>query len=222
MQRELAVVLHGLACPHHIMWRIARVLNTEGFRVARKTYPSRTTPLEKLATQWLPQLLDQHHAAGAPRIHFVTHSMGAILLRLWLRDLPAPQNLGRIVMIAPPNHGSEIPDHLDKNPFFRLLTGVNGPRLGTHDNSLPLQLSQSPLPPGVEVGIIAGRRTCNPLFAAWIGGASDGKVSVKSTRLDGMRDHIILPRSHTSILMSRETCTQTVHFLREGKFLHHP
>jgi pimeloyl-ACP methyl ester carboxylesterase len=221
-QRELAVVLHGLACTHHIMWRIAGALRKDGYRVARETYPSRTMPLEKLAAQWLPRLLEQCHATDATRVHFVTHSMGGILVRLWLRDLPAPKNLGRIVMIAPPNHGSEIPDHLDKNPLFRLLFGINGPRLGANANSLPRQLSQSRLPPKVEVGIIAGGRTLNPLFSAWIGSANDGKVSVRSTQLDGMSDHITLPRSHTSLLMCRETCTQTLHFLNKGQFLRRP
>ncbi|AWI08619.1 hypothetical protein CKA38_04535 [Ereboglobus luteus] len=202
------------------MSRIARAVGAEGYRVVNRTYPSRKLPLEQLGAQWLPQLLREHGAAEAARVHFVTHSMGGIVVRIWLRecaDLPPP-NLGRIVMIAPPNHGSEIPDRLRGFPPFHWFTGVNGTRLGTGGDSLPRQLSSGAFPPGVELGIIAGNHTFNPLFSRWINGESDGTVSVASTRLEGMLDHIVMPHSHTGILLSRPVAAQAVHFLREGKF----
>lgn len=219
-KRELVVVLHGLAVTHRWMSRIAHAFAAEGFCVVNRTYPSRKLPLEQLGARWLPQLLLDHNAAAAPRVHFVTHSMGGIVVRLWLRACgdSLPPNLGRIVMIAPPNQGSEVPDRLCGNPLFHWFTGINGARLGTGDDSLPRRISPVAFPAGADLGIIAGNRPVNPLFAAWIGAESDGTVSVASTRLSGMRDHIVMPHSHTGILMSRPVAAQAVHFLREGKF----
>ncbi|MDF9832922.1 triacylglycerol lipase [Ereboglobus sp. PH5-5] len=218
--RDLVVVLHGVGVTCRWMSRIARAVEEAGYRVVNRTYPSRKLPLEKLGAQWLPRLLLENGAAEAPRIHFVTHSMGGIVVRLWLRECGdcLPKNLGRIVMIAPPNHGSELPDRLRGFPPFHWFTGVNGPRLGTGDDSLPRQLSLKAFPKGAELGIIAGNRTLNPLFSHWIKRESDGTVSVASTRLDGMCDHIVMPHSHTGILLSRPVAAQAVHFLREGKF----
>jgi triacylglycerol esterase/lipase EstA (alpha/beta hydrolase family) len=218
--RELVIVLHGIGVTYRWMSRIADGLGAAGYRAVNRTYPSRKLPLEQLGAEWLPRLLLEQGAADAPRVHFVTHSMGGIMVRLWLRscgDSLAP-NLGRIVMITPPNQGSEVPDRLRGFPPFRWFTGVNGARLGTGDDSLPRQLSLGAFPEGVELGVIAGNRPFNPLFAAWIGAESDGTVSVASTRLAGMSDHIVMPHSHTGILLSRRVIAQTLHFLREGKF----
>jgi len=218
--RELVVMLHGLNVTHHTMGRIARALDAAGYRVANPTYPTRAMPFEQIATEWLPQLLDAHNAAAAPRLHFVTHSMGGIVVRLWLHEKGAPANLARIVMIAPPNQGSEVPDHLRGNALSRFLTGINGARLGTDAGSVPVRLARSPekFPAGVELGIIAGNRWINPLFLPWFKGESDGTVSVASTRLAGMRDHIVMPHSHTGIIARTAVAAQVIAFLRDGKF----
>ncbi len=217
--RELVVVLHGIAVTHRWMTRIADGLETAGYRVVNRTYPSRKLPIEQLGGEWLPQLLREHGAADAPRVHFVTHSMGGIVVRLWLRECGnPPPNLGRIVMITPPNQGSEVPDRLRGFALFHRFIGVNAARLGTGGDSLARQLSPGVFPAGAEVGIIAGNRSVNPLFSSWIEGENDGTVSVASTRLAGMRDHIVMPHSHSGILLSGSVVKQTVHFLREGKF----
>ena len=221
---DLAIVLHGLNVTHHTMLRLARALERDGYRVVNRTYPSRTMPLDQIATEWLPRLLAGHDAPSAPRLHFVTHSMGGIIVRLWLQRNPVPKNLGRIVMITPPNQGSEIPDHFRNTPFmrslFRRVASPNAARLGTDATSVPVQLSHTGLPPAVDLGIIAGNRPLNPLFLPWFKGESDGTVSVASTRLPGMRDHIIMPHSHTGILARSATAAQVLHFLRNGKFHH--
>jgi len=216
--RELVVVLHGLNVTHHTMRRIARALDEAGYNVVNRTYPSRAMTFERIATEWLPELLDAHNAGAAPRVHFVTHSMGGIVVRLWLHEKGAPANLGRIVMIAPPNQGSEVPDHLRGNALSRFLTGINGARLGTDAASVPSRLSRKEFPAGVELGVIAGNRWLNPLFLPWFKGESDGTVSVASTRLAGMRDHIVMPHSHTGIIARGAVAAQVIAFLREGKF----
>jgi triacylglycerol lipase len=215
-ERETVVLLHGLGLNRLAMGRLANSLRRDGYRVINVSYSSRSASLEELAATWLPDLLRAHKVDTAPRLHFVTHSMGGILLRLYLRD-QRPANLGRLVMIAPPNHGSEVAEKLRENCFFRLFTGQNGRRLGTGPDSLPLQLG--PLE-NADLGIIAGSRSLNPLFSAWIGRPSDGKVAIESTKLDGMRDHLVVPISHTWLQYRRPVIAQVRAYLHEGKFQH--
>ncbi len=210
------ILLHGLGLGGWAMALLARNLRAAGHRVINLTYPSRTLSLERLASEWLP---DRLHAAGlAPsdRRHFVTHSMGGIVVRLYRRDFP-DLPLGRVVMLAPPNQGSEVADRLAGFAPFHWFTGLNGRRLGARANSLPRALGPWPAGGG-ELGIIAGNRAMNPLFSAWLGGPSDGKVAVASTRLDGMADFIELPHTHTWLQWSGDTAAQVRAFLRTGKF----
>jgi triacylglycerol lipase len=214
--REAVVLLHGLGLNRFAMTRLAFALERDGYRVVNLSYSSRRVPLEQLATGWLPAMLRAQKIDTAPRVHFVTHSMGGILLRLYLRD-NRPTQLGRIVMLAPPNHGSEVADRLSNNAAFRFFTGVNGRRLGTHSDSVPRQLG----PLDADFGIIAGDRSLNPLFSSWIGSPNDGKVSVASTRLSGMRDHLTVSISHTWLQWRRPVIDQVKAFLRHGKFARH-
>jgi pimeloyl-ACP methyl ester carboxylesterase len=213
---ETVVLLHGLGLRSWAMARLARALRADGYRVINLTYPSRTMPLEELAGTWLPAQLQAAGLAAAVKVNFVTHSMGGIVVRFYLRYHPAHLP-GRVVMIAPPNQGSEVVDHLRGFAPFRWFTGLNGRRLGTDAASAPHQLGPWPAGAG-ELGIIAGDRTFNPLFSAWLGGPNDGKVSVARARLEGMSDFIVLPHSHTWLQWAGGTAGQVKAFLRGGKF----
>jgi hypothetical protein len=118
-------------------------------------------------------------------------------------------------MLAPPNQGSELAEKLKRNWLFQICTGPGGQQLGTDDSSLPRQLG----PADFELGIIAGDRSLNPLFSAWIPGADDGKVSVASTRLAGMRDFLVVHHSHTWMAWSGEVSEAVRQFLRSGYFV---
>ncbi len=217
---EIVVLLHGLGLGSWAMTRLDSALTREGYRVVNVSYPSRRLPLEKLAAEWLPDLLENQGAATAPRVHFVTHSMGGILLRLYLRDHAIP-NLGRVVMLAPPNAGSEVADRINDFLVLRWFASVNGPRLGTGADSVPRSLGPWPDTAG-DLGIIAGNRSLNPVFSAWLRGPNDGKVAVASTRLSGMRDFIVLAHSHTWLQWCGDTIEQVRVFLRAGRFSIHP
>jgi len=222
------VILHGLGRTHWSMMRLAAALEHDGYRVVNLSYPSRTLPLEALADDWLPRQLRETGADAAPHLHFVTHSMGGIVLRLWLRDRGVPANLGRVVMLAPPNAGSEVSDRLNTFAPFRWFTGINGRRLGTQPADLPRTLGSWPaatssggIPPAAgALGIIAGDRTLNPLFSAWLPGPNDGKVTVASARLVGMADFLVLHHSHTWLAWQADTIEQVLAFLRTGRFRH--
>lgn len=216
---ETVVLLHGLGRTHRSMAFLESQLGRRGYPVVNLSYPSRTVPIETLARDWLPARLRESGATAEPRVHFVTHSMGGIVLRQWLATTPpgAFSNLGRVVMLAPPNAGSEVCDRLFAFPPFRWFTGVNGRRLGTRATDLPRALG--PWPPGAPpLGVIAGNRSLNPLFSAWLPGPSDGKVTVASTWLAGMTGHLVLRHSHTWLGWHADTAAQVIRFLRDGRF----
>jgi hypothetical protein len=148
-------------------------------------------------------------------VDVVTHSMGGIVLRAAVAAgiLPA-EAVRRVVMLAPPNHGSELADRLRDFRIYRLATGPAGQQIGTNEESVPKRLP----PPPFEVGIIAGRRAANPVFARVMGSESDGKVTVGSAQLDGMRDLVVVDRAHTFIMWSPDVLAQTFTFLERGRF----
>jgi triacylglycerol lipase len=214
---DTVVLLHGVGRTKWSMARLESALTRDGYRVVNLSYPSRTLPLEKLAAEWLPQHLRAAGADAAPRVHFVTHSMGGIVVRLWLRECGAPANLGRVVMLAPPHAGSEIADRLDGFAPFRWFTGANGRRLGTSPTALPRALGPWPAE-AAALGNIAGSFSWNPLLSSWLPGPDDGKVTVASTHLAGERDHLVLPYSHTWLAWRAKTIAAIRAFLREGAF----
>lgn len=215
--RECVVLLHGVAMSSWVMSPIARALEREGYRVINLSYPSRKMPLEELARDYLPRELARRGALTAPRLHFVTHSMGSILLRLYVRER-RPANLGRAVMIGPPNHGSQAADRAAKRGWMRTVMGVNLPRLTTGENSITRTLG----PADFDVGVIAGSSLLNPMFKRDMPGVHDGVVTVESAKLEGMRDFRIVPHSHTVMLWRRTVIDDVRAFLRDGKFASRP
>ena len=212
---EVVVLLHGMGRSALSMKRLEWALAREGFRVRNVTYPSTRLGIEDLVAQQVWPLVEQCQRENPAPIHFVTHSLGGILVRQLAATQPEAR-IGRVVMHAPPNHGSEVTDRLRDWWLYRRLTGPSGQQLGTLATDVPPRLG----PASFEVGIIAGNRSFNPLFSHWLPGANDGKVSVATTRLDGMSDFLVVPSTHTWISWRAPVIRQTVAFLRTGKFLH--
>lgn len=210
---DTVIVLHGLARSASSMQSISAELEQAGYVVVNLDYPSTRGTVEQLAEQHLAPAVRAEIDRGATKLHFVTHSMGGILLRQYLSTARPPQ-LGRAVMLGPPNHGSELVARMGEVPGFDWLNGPAGLQLGPEPGSLPNRLGAV----DYEVGIIAGTRTLNPAYSAMIPGPDDGKVSVASARVDGMADFIELPVTHTWMMSNAEVKTQTLHFLRVGRF----
>ena len=212
---EEVILLHGLCHTSHSMAKMERALTNAGYKVQNVDYPSRTASIQQLADDAIGKAVGDCQRDGAAKIDFVTHSLGGILVRSFLARHSLP-SLGRVVMLAPPNQGSEVVDKLGWLFLFKWINGPAGSELGTGTNSTPNRLG----PANYPVGIIAGDRSINWINSLLIPGRDDGKVSVERTKLAGMSDHIVIHTAHPFIMKNREAIRQTIHFLRSGAFDH--
>lgn len=209
---DYVVLLHGLGRTPLSMKRIEWTLRKQNYRVINVSYPSTRVSIEDGADQWLDNVLKNQVADSSAKIHFVGHSLGGIVLRQYLTNHEIP-HLGRVVMLAPPNHGSELAERLRNNCLYRLATGPAGQELGTSEGSVPYRLG----PVDFELGVIAGDRSLNPLFSSWIPEPDDGKVSAESARMPGA-EFLLVHHSHTWMAWSARVNSAISQFLLTGHF----
>jgi pimeloyl-ACP methyl ester carboxylesterase len=204
---DCVLLVHGLARTSKSMWILSFALERQGYTTVLIDYPSTKGDIDSLAQRAFSTAFYQ----CSDTTHVVTHSIGGLLARIWLAD-QRPANLGRVVMLSPPNQGSEIIDAFGHYEWFQTLNGPAAQSLSTTGYVTHLPAVQFPL------GVIAGSHSTNPLFSHLIPGSDDGKVSVTSTKLANMDDHITLPVTHTFMMTDPTVIKQTIHFLRNGVF----
>lgn len=211
--KECVVLLHGLARSASSMETMQLNLENEGYFVSNVDYPSRKFPVEKLSSLAVESGLKECAENKANPINFVTHSLGGILVRHYLQHIK-PKNIKRVVMLGPPNQGSEVVDNFKNIPGYTLINGPAGMQLGTDSNSIPNKLG----PVNFELGVIAGTQSINLILSSYLPNPDDGKVSVKSTKVAGMCDFIAMPTSHPFMMKNKDVIKQAIHFLKSGKF----
>jgi triacylglycerol lipase len=214
---EGVILLHGLCRTSASMSKMASALAAAGYCVENISYPSRSASIEKLSDLAVDRALADPRMRSCSQIHFVTHSMGGILVRSYFRRHDHGR-LGRVVMLAPPNRGSEVVDKLGKWWLFRKLNGPAGGELGTDPDSTPNKLG----PVDFELGVIAGDRSINWINSMMIKGRNDGKVSVEGTKVAGMKELLVVHVSHPFLMRNMGVIESTLRFLRYGDFKPRP
>jgi len=209
---EPVIVVHGLGRTEASMSVLEYRLEAAGYWVISFDYPSTSEPIETLV-EALGDEVAQCCADSPETVHFVTHSMGGILVRSYLAE-HSPQHRGRVVMLSPPSQGSELIDVFADSPLLQFFVGPAGASLGTDSLAIARRLG----PADFSLGIITGDRSFNPLTSWLIPGDDDGKVSVERARLDGAADFLVVPASHTFIMNREDVGDETLHFLEHGRF----
>ncbi|WP_111977383.1 esterase/lipase family protein [Algibacillus agarilyticus] len=212
MTKKITILLHGLARSAISLLPMELALKQAGLQVKNIGYPSTDFCIDDLTHNHLyPALLPYIKEGYA--FDFVCHSMGGILVRNLMYIYPEI-DVGRAVMLSPPNHGSEIVDTLSSWSLFEFFNGPAGQELSTNPNSKPNCLG----PVNFEVGVITGELSLNPIFVHFFNGPNDGKVSVESAKLEGMKDFLVVKASHTFIMNNLKVIDNTLHFLKKGHF----
>ena len=211
--RDCVVLLHGMGRTKHSMNKMERHLKSAEYEVVNFDYPSRKHKIEELTGQVLPKTIELCREYEPPKIHFVTHSLGGIMVRYYLKAHEM-SDLGKVVMLSPPNKGSEVVDKLRGNFIFRAFNGPAGLQLGTEAGSIPNSLGRVDF----NLGVITGDRTINLILSTMIPGDDDGKVAIINAKVEGMRDFLVVHSSHPFIMKNAEVIAQTIHFLQQGKF----
>ncbi len=212
MSKDYVVLLHGLGRTRLSMAIPQLRLKSAGFEVINIRYPSRSKPIEQLAEvvhSELGRKIEDHSRT----VHFLTHSLGGIVVRALLSGHEIDANLGNVVMLAPPNQGSQLANRLGDSSLFRVLAGPAGQQLRAGPGSAISKMG----PVHHVVGVVAGNKAINPL-SRLLNNESDGKVTLEEARLEGMADFLAVPRGHTFIMNDPKVIDQAIHFFRNGKF----
>lgn len=210
--RDGVVLLHGLGRGRRSMAGIARAARHAGYATLNVGYPSRRLDLAGLAGHVAPAIGE--FADSVERLHFITHSMGGLVARAYVTR-HRPPRLGRVVMLAPPNQGSELADRLAPSRIFRRLLGpAAGQLVPRRDPELAALLGEIDF----ELGVIAAKRSMYPLASRLLPAMNDGRVSLAATRVDGMAAHLTVPATHPTIVWNRTAVRATIHFLQHGRF----
>ena len=210
---ECVILLHGLGRTSASMNELAQELAENNYVVANIDYPSREKKIEELAEMAVQQGVDRCREESATPVNIVTHSLGGILVRQYLKVHELPE-LRRVVMLGPPNGGSEVVDELRDVSIFSIINGPAGSQLGTSAGDIPAKLG----PVDFELGVIAGTESVNPLLSILLPDPDDGKVSVESAKIEGMCGFITLPVTHTFMMNNDEAIRQVLYFLDKGLF----
>jgi predicted alpha/beta hydrolase family esterase len=211
--KQAVVLLHGLFRSRDCMIPLGDYLAEHGnYEIVNVSYPSTQADVRAHAAS-LAKVLD--NLEGIEQVNFVAHSLGNLVVRDWLHEHykseAARFELGRFVMLGPPNNGAQFARSFKENRLFSIVTGPSGKQLGEGWEELARHLGT----PCCEFGILAGSAAIpNPL----VEGNDDGMVAVSETKLPGAADFRVLPYHHGHIRSSEVVGEMTLNFVQHGYF----
>ncbi len=214
MKDDVVIFLHGIGHSKFYMLYLKRGFEKQGYNTLNIDYPSTQRDIKSLAS-YLGHMLKQHKIwSQYKRVHFVTHSMGGLVCGFYLQDLCDRQDqLGRVVMLGTPHGGSEIADKLQNFKPYQMIFGPAGQELTTTCRS------SEQIEPFYDLGVIAGNKNWfYPLGRVIFNKPHDGCVSVESTQIKGLKDHLTLPVLHGMMCWSRRVRAHCIHFIQNGYF----
>jgi len=214
--KEIVILIHGLRGDSEDMEVIEEHLKEHNFETINFTYPSKDHKIQNLAEDFLKPEIIKQLKKHPDQIHFVTHSMGGIVLRSYFENhfTEIDSLLGKVVMIAPPNRGSDVSEFFKKTMLYQKRYGISGQQIG-YDIEKQVGIPDSVC---YHPGIIAGTDTQFPYFSKFIEGADDGKISTERTKLKGMEEFIEMHFPHDTIMKQKKVAEQVLHFICMGKF----
>ncbi len=215
-KEELVILLHGILRSKTDMLPLTMFFEKRGYKTLNILYPSREQQLEELSDFVHKKITTCPHYHKDITLNFVTHSMGGLISRYYIAR-QKPENLGKVVMLGPPNTGSEFADWLSETqvlaPIFKTVFGPASEQLTTDYEHIDGDITY-------PLGIIAGNMSVNPLSPWVLDGEHDGIVPVERTKIDGMSDHIIMSTTHSFMMFNTDVMKQALHFLQHKKFNH--
>jgi pimeloyl-ACP methyl ester carboxylesterase len=214
MHKDYVVLLHGLGRSSWSFNNMADYLQNKGYQVVNIDYPSMKYDIQTLCEKVINPEIEEKCTEKDKKINFVTHSMGGIVSRYYIKQY-RPKNVGRVVMLAPPNQGSEVVDFLKESCIVTSIMGPSFEQLSTDPSSFVNMLGD----PDFEVGIIAGDISFNFITSTIIPGEDDGKVSVDRSKLNNIKDFMVVDRTHTFMMDAPEVMEAVANFLETGKFI---
>lgn len=212
---DCVILLHGLGRTRCSMFKLEEALKKNHYVVINQNYPSTKKSMAEVADVYIPFMVKQCLKHQPKHIHFVTHSIGGIILERYLEKNRLPQ-LDHIVMMSPPNHGSPWVDLFQNKWFLEFLLGPSIDQLATTKDDIPL------IKGPYKIGVIAGSYNINPLGRMVFNEPNDGKVAVSSAKMKQMDDFIALPVTHTFMMRNNRVEKQILYFLEHGHFIHSP
>lgn len=208
------VLVHGLWRSGAAMDVIARDLRHHGYQTVTVDYPSTSATIPELAEKYLHQGVESCRQRGVGQIHMVSHSMGGILVRQYLQTRRLPEG-SRVVMLSPPNKGSELSTYFANSRWYEWLVGPAGASLIQGENGFLAHLAPIEEP----VGVIAAYRSWSLWPEAWLPSPNDGTVSLRSMLLDEMDDLALVNAGHAMMRHKDETHQLIRRFLKYGAFI---